>query len=383
MAATKSVRARNLRFKNEEIGMIAESTSRYPVVTHCTVAVFTPNSSMSTGKATFIAVSTASPANDMMPTATMETTRHASRRRSNPDTLSPLFSHPGHDCGAKSRRSTIGPMASEQTPGTTHRYTHGHGAAVLASHSRRTAQDSAGYLLPHLRQGMNLLDVGCGPASVTADLAELVAPGRVVGLDASPAVLDVARALLTERGLRDRVELMAGDVFALPFDDDTFDVIHAHQLLQHLNDPVAALAEMRRVVHPGGIVAARDAVYSADAWFPQPAGMDSWLEVYMATARANGGEPDAGSRLLAWSRAAGFREVTTSASAWCFATEQDREWWSGTWAERCLTSFGPRAVELGLATTSDLETMAEAWRQWGTSEDGWFVVVHGEVLLRA
>ena len=274
-------------------------------------------------------------------------------------------------------------MASEQTPGTTHRYTHGHGAAVLASHSRRTAQDSAGYLLPHLRQGMNLLDVGCGPASVTADLAELVAPGRVVGLDASPAVLDVARALLAERGLRDRVELMAGDVFAMPFDDDTFDVIHAHQLLQHLDDPVAALAEMRRVVRPGGIVAARDAVYSADTWFPQPAGMDSWLEVYMATARANGGEPDAGSRLLAWSRAAGFRDVKTSASAWCFATEQDREWWSGTWAERCLTSFGPRAVELGLATTSDLETMAEAWRQWGASEDGWFVVVHGEVLLRA
>ena len=62
-------------------------------------------------------------------------------------------------------------MTSEQTPRTTHRYTHGHGAAVLASHSRRTAQDSAGYLLPHLRRGMDLLDVGCGPASVTADLA--------------------------------------------------------------------------------------------------------------------------------------------------------------------------------------------------------------------
>ena len=274
-------------------------------------------------------------------------------------------------------------MTSERASGTTHRYTHGHGAAVLASHSRRTAQDSAGYLLPHLRRGMDLLDVGCGPASVTADLAELVAPGRVVGLDASPAVLDIARALLAERGLRDRVELMEGDVFALPFDDDTFDVVHAHQLLQHLDDPVAALAEMRRVVRPGGIVAARDAVYSADAWFPQPAGMDSWLEVYMATARANGGEPDAGSRLLAWSRAAGFRDVKTSASAWCFATEQDREWWSGTWAQRCLTSFGPQAVELGLTTTSDLETMAEAWRQWGASDDSWFVVVHGEVLLRA
>ena len=230
---------------------------------------------------------------------------------------------------------------------------------------------------------MNLLDVGCGPASVTADLAELVAPGRVVGLDASPAVLDVARALLAERGLRDRVELMAGDVFALPFDDDTFDVIHAHQVLQHLDDPVAALAEMRRVVRPGGIVAARDAVYSADAWFPQPAGMDSWLEVYMATARANGGEPDAGGRLLAWAHRAGFTEVTASASTWCYATPADRAWQSETWAQRCLTSFGPQAVDLGLARRDDLETMARAWRQWGGSQDAWFVVVHGEVIARA
>ena len=105
MAARKSVRARNLRFRNEETGMIAESTSRYPAVTHCTVAVFTPNSPMSAGKATFIAVSTTTPANDIMPTAT----RHASRRRSNPDTLSPLFSHPGHGCSTNPAGPILAP----------------------------------------------------------------------------------------------------------------------------------------------------------------------------------------------------------------------------------------------------------------------------------
>jgi len=100
----------------------------------------------------------------------------------------------------------------------------------------------------------------------------------------------------------------------------------------------------------------------------------------MATARANGGEPDAGSRLLAWTRQAGLTQVVASASTWCFATERDREWWSATWAERCLTSFGPQACEIGLATADDLEAMAEGWRQWGASEDGWFTVVHGEIL---
>ena len=277
-------------------------------------------------------------------------------------------------------------MSSEQLPDgsvETARYTHGHSAAVLSAHSRRGAADSAAYLLAHLRAGMDLLDVGCGPASITADLAERVAPGRVVALDAAAGALEAARATLRERGLSEQVEVTSGDVMALPFEDASFDVVHAHQVLQHLADPVGALAEMRRVTRPGGIVAVRDAVYSAMTWFPEPAGMEQWRSVYMATARANGGEPDAGSRLLSWARAAGFADASASASTWCYATPADRAWQSQTWAQRCLTSFGPRAVELGLVDRADLETMAQAWRQWGDSEDAWFVVVHGEVLARA
>ena len=262
------------------------------------------------------------------------------------------------------------------------RYTHGHGTAVLSAHSRRGAEDSAAYLLPHLNAGMDLLDVGCGPATITADLAERVAPGRVVGLDAASGALEAARATLAERDLPAGVELTDGDVMSLPFDDGTFDVAHAHQVLQHLSDPVGALAEMRRVTRPGGIVAVRDAVYSAMTWYPEFEGMELWRSVYMATARANGGEPDTGGRLLAWAHQAGFTEVTASASTWCYATPADRAWQSETWAQRCLTSFGPRAVELGLADRADLEAMAQAWRQWGDSEDAWFVVVHGEVLAR-
>ena len=276
-------------------------------------------------------------------------------------------------------------MSSEQLPDgsvETARYTHGHSAAVLSAHSRRGAADSAAYLLAHLNAGMDLLDVGCGPASITADLAERVTPGRVVALDAASGALEAARATLRDRGLSEQVEVTCGDVMALPFEDASFDVVHAHQVLQHLADPVGALAEMRRLTRPGGMVAVRDAVYSAMTWFPEPAGMEQWRSVYMATARANGGEPDAGSRLLSWAREAGFTDVTASASTWCYATPADRAWQSQTWAQRCLTSFGPRAVELGLADRSDLETMAQAWRQWGASEDAWFVVVHGEVLAR-
>ncbi len=262
-------------------------------------------------------------------------------------------------------------------------YTHGHHESVLRSHRRRTAADSAAHLLPALAPGLSVLDVGCGPGTITADLAALVAPGKVTAVDASEDVLTEARATAAERG-QTGIRFVRGDALALDFPDDSFDVVHAHQLLQHLGDPVAALREMRRVCRPGGVVAARDADYAAMAWYPRTAGLDDWLDLYRRVARANGGEPDAGRRLRSWARAAGFTDVTASASAWCFADDADRAWWSGLWAERTVaSSYAPLAVNGGHARPKDLERIAAAWREWGAREDGWFMVPHGEILCRA
>src|SRR4029078_5394202 len=72
-------------------------------------------------------------------------------------------------------------------------YTHGHHESVLRRHTWRTAENSAGYLLAVLRPGLDLLDVGCGPGTITVDLAARVAPGRVLGLDPAAGVVDEAR----------------------------------------------------------------------------------------------------------------------------------------------------------------------------------------------
>jgi ubiquinone/menaquinone biosynthesis C-methylase UbiE len=184
-------------------------------------------------------------------------------------------------------------------------YPQGHHESVLRSHRWRTAANSAAYLLPHLRSGMRVLDVGSGPGTITADLAEAVGPGGLVlGVDRSPDAVAIARADVGTPALAFAVQ----DVMALGLPDGQFDVVHAHQVLQYVSDPVAALREMRRVTRPGGLVAVRDADYAAMTWHPQSPGMTRWLEVYRAVARLHGGEPDAGRRLLAWARAAGFEE---------------------------------------------------------------------------
>lgn len=139
-------------------------------------------------------------------------------------------------------------------------YTHGHHESVLRSHRVRTAENSAGYLLPHLKPGMTVLDVGCGPATITVDLAARVAPGWVTAVEQTDDALSLGRAEAQRRNVSN-VSFVTSDVHALDFPDDTFDVVHAHQVLQHLADPVQALREMRRVCAPGGVVAARDADY--------------------------------------------------------------------------------------------------------------------------
>lgn len=262
-------------------------------------------------------------------------------------------------------------------------YTHGHHESVLRSHQRRTAQDSAGYLLPWLRPGLAVLDVGCGPGTITADLAVLVAPGLVTGIDQSAKVLDDARAEAQRRNLPN-VSFAVADVDRLDLPDDTFDVVHAHQVLQHVTDPVQALREMRRVCKPGGIVAARDADYSGFTWYPTLSSLDAWHDIYQRTVRANGGEPDAGRRLLSWALAAGFDDVTPSGSLWCYATDASRQWWGGMWADRILhSSIAHDAVRLGLATPTQLEEISAAWRRWAAAPDGWLGIPHGELICRA
>lgn len=259
-------------------------------------------------------------------------------------------------------------------------YTHGHHESVLRSHSVRTIENSAAYLAPHLDETMTLLDVGAGPGSITVEFAQRVS--HVTATEIGEAELDLSRALANERGVTN-IGFSVEDVRALSLPDDAFDIVHAHQVLQHVADPVQALREMARVTKPGGLIAVRDSDYAGFIWHPQLPELDEWLRLYRTAARANGGEPDAGRHLLHWAQAAGLDDITATASVWNYATPETRQWWGGMWADRILQSaLTAQLLDSGLAARDELESISAAWRRWADAEDGWYLVPHGELLIR-
>lgn len=269
---------------------------------------------------------------------------------------------------------------NEQPLAGKEQYLHGHHPSVLRIHEARTVDNSASYLAPYLKPGMTLLDVGAGPGTITIDFARRLDPGHVIGIDPSQEVVDRAVARAVTEGVTN-VSFTTGNVYELEYEDDSFDIVHAHQVLQYMADPVKALQEMRRVVKPGGIIAARDVDYGGVRWYPWVPGIEVWRDLYQKVSRLYGGEPDAGPQLKDWALRAGFETVRCTASIWCFSDREDREWWGGAWSERALAStFATQALESGLATQEELEEISAAWLEWVDAENGVFDMPHNEIL---
>lgn len=257
-------------------------------------------------------------------------------------------------------------------------YQHGHHPSVVADHAKRTAEVAAAFFLPFLEPGMRLLDVGCGPGSITSGLAQRVVPGETIGIDPSPSVIETARTLA---GGVARLTFEVGDIHQPRFGAETLDAIFAHQVLQHLGRPVDALKQIRALLKQGGLVGVREVDWGSTTFFPDNQGMRRFLTLYYELARRNGAEPDAGRHLRRWFREAGFGETRVTTSTVSYADPVATRGWGETYAERTLRSnIADRALEFGIATRSELENVAAAWRAWAGDPDAYFCFSHTEVV---
>ncbi len=259
---------------------------------------------------------------------------------------------------------------------------HGVTPALSRDYARRTAERQAAFALQYLQGGMRLLDVGCGPGTITVGLADAVAPGHVVGIDHDAVHIEMARALATTAGLAN-VRFEIGDALHLPFGDQTFDAVFENDLFIHLAaDAVLAAREVRRVLAPGGLIAARDVDAEAVVWGAQTDGMRDFDRWFSAWHRRRGSDIGIGRRLPEILHEAGFVETVTSVSADTKGTPDAVREHATMMVSLLDGPFGEFAVAAGLTDAAGLLRVRDDVRRWGDDPNAFFGNVHVEVAAR-
>lgn len=262
------------------------------------------------------------------------------------------------------------------------RYTMGYSEDFRQLLDRRSADTHAFYLLPHLAPGMNILDFGCGPGTISVGLADRIAPGTLHGIDMEESQIELARAAASDGG-HDNMLFDVGNVYELPFEDNTFDAAHCHAVLMHIPDTQRALAEVKRVLKPGGILASREAIVASSYLEPQPEEITHAWGVFSGLVRGNGGHPDFGRELKMSLMEAGFEKIETSASFDSFNSPGDVAFLHGFIAE---WFFSPTVIAAltgyGLATAEEIAHWRQLLDEWRDNPGASGAIAFGEAIAR-
>ncbi|KAJ4294666.1 hypothetical protein N0V88_004895 [Collariella sp. IMI 366227] len=231
---------------------------------------------------------------------------------------------------------------------------------------------------------LTLLDIGAGSGTISASLAKYLLQGHVLATDISDSILARAKEYADSQGVTN-ISFQKASVYELPFEDSKFDVVHAHQVLCHLDSPVEAVKEMLRVVKPGGLLALREWDPRMWCFWPETKGLLEYQELMVAVMLANGGQDKAGRRLVSWVMGAGVERERIEASfgTWCYSKPEDRRAWGNSMIERLRD--GPlreKGIELGLTTEKGVEEMIKAWEEWIETSDATLGIMNGEIVAK-
>jgi ubiquinone/menaquinone biosynthesis C-methylase UbiE len=254
-------------------------------------------------------------------------------------------------------------------------YAPGYSAAVVRLMQWRTLAGCTPFFSPYLEHGMSVLDCGCGAGSMTLELAARVAPGEVVGLDLEAHVLDRARASAAAQGIGN-VRFDQGDIYALPYAGGSFDALFSHALISHLREPARALAEMRRVLKPGGIAAVIE--NDAYTWLASPSGsaMERFWDLFTRRQRYDDGLQLLPRHLRGALLVAGFSAAEAHAGGEAYGTpEQVRAVAEAAAGQVSSAEFSQTAVEQGWATEEEMADLRPALINWGKRPDAFTAVL--------
>ena len=251
---------------------------------------------------------------------------------------------------------------------------------MLESLRRYTAEASAAYLLPHLRPGLRILDFGCGPGTISVGLAKAVAPGELHGIDMEESQVELARAVSKANG-QDNAVFHTGDVTGMPFEDDSFDVAHCHNVLMHIPDTAAVLAEVKRVLKPGGIIGCREMICESSFTHPDFGVIRKAWDMFEDLLAADEGHPQMGKELKGHLVEAGFTNVRATGSVDVHSTPADVEFIYGFANQWFLSpEITEAAIKYGATTPELCNNIRTAYDRWKDHPAAICALVFGEAV---
>jgi SAM-dependent methyltransferase len=258
-------------------------------------------------------------------------------------------------------------------------YSGGYSNLIINQFKQRNFLKQGAFLSPYLTAGLTVLDCGCGPGSMTLDIAELVNPGQVFGIDSSPIQIEQAILLQQERQISN-VEFTAGSVYQLPYPDEYFDVVFAHAVLYHLQYPQEALLEFRRVLKPKGLVALRDACHYGDMMIPDSPGLTSAWETIDKVFTYQRGDINFGSQHKQILLDLGFTNIAASCSYDMFDNPTEKDSIYSYWENFLACDHRQLILDQGWCTAAELGRQCEALREWSLHPAAFFARARCEAI---
>jgi len=247
---------------------------------------------------------------------------------------------------------------------------------------RRSVESHAFHLLPHLKPGMRVLDFGCGPGTLSVGLAKAIEPGEMHGIDVEASQIEIAQNA-AEAGGHMNATFHVGNAAELPFEDGYFDVAHCHTVLMHIPDTQAVLAEVKRVLKPGGIIASRELIGASCFLEPNREEFDTAWQVFLRLLDANGGHSEMGKALKNGFIEAGFTDIQATLSFDSFGSAEDIAFlhsFIGGWF--FMPEVVAAAIQYGLATQQLFEEVRVALDEWSEEAGAVGGLAFGECIAR-
>jgi ubiquinone/menaquinone biosynthesis C-methylase UbiE len=268
-----------------------------------------------------------------------------------------------------------------------HEYTMGHSKATIASHEVRTIESDAAFLVPYIQSHHRILDLGCGPGTITLGFIPLVPSGEVIGVDYSADIVERASVLAKSRGLSDKVTFVQGNLLErIPFEDASFDIIFASQVFGHLQpsgNAIKGLRECRRLLKTGGILALRDGAVMQ--FHPYGDELDRVFTKNFL--RGTGAGRWGGPQFRGWLRGAGFdvedeEKTKIGGGSTVHSSRKSCEWRCETLTGRLAKGekFRESWLKAGISE-EECDEAIEWLRKWAESDDAFYGLLQAEALV--